>query len=195
MNADRGEPGNGGIKTAMAEEANIAPPGAEREGPGPAAGRRPILVIGVLVFGFLALVAYWSVFYTSGAVRARTDVVYLTFQKSFLLADAWLAACCAAGAVGLWRRREWGVLFGLLAASSSIFLGLMDVCFNLNERMYEQGGAAMWIETVINAATLALGVVIAAVLWSRRDRLLSLAPGAGPGAAAGGPSTEGPEIC
>jgi hypothetical protein len=144
------------------------------------AGRRPVLVIGVLVFGFLALVAYWSVFYTSGAVQTRTDVVYLTFQRSFLLADAWLAACCAAGAVGLWRRRGWGVLFGLLAASSSIFLGLMDVCFNLNEAMYQRGGGAMWIEIGINAANLTFGVVIAAVLWSRRDGLLSPAQGAAP---------------
>ena len=40
-----------------------------------ATGRRPVLVIGVLVFGFLALVVYWSVFYTSGAVQARTAVV------------------------------------------------------------------------------------------------------------------------
>ena len=144
------------------------------------AGRRPVLVIGVLVFGFLALVAYWSVFYTSGAVQARTDVVYLTFQRSFVLADAWLAACCAAGAVGLWRRREWGVLFGLLAASSSIFLGLMDVCFNLNEAMYQRGGGAMWIEIGINVANLTFGVVIAAVLWSRRNGLLSLPPGAAP---------------
>jgi hypothetical protein len=156
------------------------------------AGRRPVLVVGVLVFGFLALVAYWSVFYTSGAVQARTDVVYLTFQKSFLLADAWLAACCLAGAVGLWRRREWGFLFGLLAASSSIFLGLMDVCFNLNEGMYWRGGVEMWIETGINALNLTFGAVIAAVLWSRREGLLSPAPGAGRGAGTGAAGSSPP---
>jgi hypothetical protein len=164
------------------------------------ASRRPVLVIGVLVFGFLALVAYWAVFYTSGAVQARTDVVYLTFQRSFLLADAWLAACCAVGAIGLWHRRAWGVLFGLLAASSSIFLGLMDVCFNLSEGMYQRGGGAMWLETAINAATLIFGAVIAAVLWSRRNGLLCPAaraapnPGqaAGTGAARSSPSSETP---
>jgi hypothetical protein len=150
-----------------------------------ATGGRPILIIGMLVLGFLGLVAYWGVFYTSGAVQARTDIVYLTFEKSFLLADAWLAACCAAGAVGLWRRREWGVLFGLLAASSSIFLGLMDVCFNLIEGMYRRGGLEMWIETGINAINLTFGVVIAAVLWSRRNGLLSVAPGAAPSAGQG----------
>lgn len=144
------------------------------------ASRRPVLVIGVLVFGFLALAAYWIVFYTSGAVQARTDVVYLTFQKSFLLADAWLAACCAAAAVGLWRGRAWGVQFGLFAASSSIFLGLMDVCFNLNEAMYQRGGGAMLLEIAINAATLTFGALIGAVLWARRNELLSVAPSAAP---------------
>lgn len=164
------------------------------------ASKRPVLVIGVLAFGFVALVAYWSVFYTSGAVQARTDVVYLTFQKSFLLADAWLAVCCAVGAIGLWRRRAWGVLFGLFAASSSIFLGLMDVCFNLNEAMYQRGGGAMWLETGINAANLTFGAVIAAVLWSRRHGLLfpasSAATGAdqatGTSAARSSPSSETP---
>ncbi|KPK44370.1 MAG: hypothetical protein AMK72_12135 [Planctomycetes bacterium SM23_25] len=137
------------------------------------AGRRPVAVVGLLILGFLALVAYWVDFYAWGDVQVRGDKAYLTFQKAFALADAWLAVCSLAAAVGLLLRREWGFLFGLLAASSAIFLGLMDVCFNLNEGIYLLRGAAVWIEVAINVTCLSFGVFIIAVLWLRRADLLS----------------------
>lgn len=122
---------------------------------------------------FLALVGYWVDFYARGDVQVRTDEVYLTFQKAFVLADGWLAVCSIIAAVGLWLRREWGFLFGLLGASSSIFLGLMDVCFNLNEGIYLLSGVQVWIEVAINVTTLSFGVFIITVLWLGRADLLS----------------------
>jgi uncharacterized membrane protein (DUF2068 family) len=83
-----------------------------------------------------------------------------------------MALCALAGAIGLWRRRAWGFLFGLLAASSSIFLGLMDVLFNLNEGMYAIGGVEMVIEIAINLLTLGLGPVVIVYLWRSRVALL-----------------------
>lgn len=147
-------------------------------------GRRPTLVVGLLIFGFLALVAYWINFYVWGNVQVRTDEVYLTFQRAFALADGWLAVCSLVAAVGLWLRREWGFLFGLLGASSSIFLGLMDVCFNLNEGTYFASGVQVWIEVAINVTTLSFGVFVIAVLWRRRADLLSWPKPAAPEAQA-----------
>ncbi|HUT32152.1 MAG TPA: hypothetical protein VNE39_01620 [Planctomycetota bacterium] len=145
------------------------------------AARRQGLAIGLLIFGFLAVVAYWVDFYASGDVKVRTDEVYLAFQKAFALADGWLAVCCLVGAVGLWLRREWGFLFGLLGASSSIFLGLMDVCFNLNEGIYLLGSMEVWVEVAINVMTLGIGAAIIAVLWLRRADVLSSRKQAPPG--------------
>jgi len=129
-------------------------------------------IIALLCFAFVATLAYWIVFFTSGDVQVRTDDVYIAFEKAFPPADAWMALCALLGAIGLWRGRSWGFLFALLAASSSIFLGLMDMTFNLNQGIYAIGGAETLIEILINLATLLLGPVIIIYLWKNRQQLL-----------------------
>jgi uncharacterized membrane protein (DUF2068 family) len=128
-------------------------------------------IIGLLLFSCFAVVAYWTLFFTTGDVHARRDPVYIAFESAFPLADGWMALCALASAIGLWRQKDWGFLFGLLAGSSSIFLGLMDVLFNLNEGNYALGGAEMAIEVAINLATLGLGIVVIVYLWRNRTRL------------------------
>jgi hypothetical protein len=61
--------------------------------------------------------------------------------------------------------KKLGVLFGLLAASSAIFLGLMDVLFNLQQGIYAIGGVETTIEMAINLLTLGMGPVIIVYLW------------------------------
>lgn len=117
-------------------------------------------IILLLLFATIATSAYWIVFYSSGDVQVRSDEVYLAFENAFPLADAWMASCALLGAIGLWCSNSWGFLFGLLAASSAIFLGLPDLLFNLNEGIYTIGGAETGIEVTINALTLGLGPVI-----------------------------------
>jgi hypothetical protein len=120
---------------------------------------------------------YWFDFFTSGRVHVRTDPVYLAFERAFPLADTWMAACALIGAIGLARRRPWGLLFGLLAASSQVFLALMDVTFNLNEGNYSMGSRAMAFEMLINAVLLAGAPWLIAWLWRNRAPLLGLRSG------------------
>ena len=117
---------------------------------------------------------YWAIFFTTGDVQVRKDPVYMAFESAFPLADGWMALCALAGAVGLWRHKDWGFLFGLLAGSSSIYLGLMDVLFNINEGNYALGGAEMVVEIAINLATLCLGIVVIAYLWRNRSCLFAI---------------------
>jgi uncharacterized membrane protein (DUF2068 family) len=128
--------------------------------------------------GYLSVVAalttlYWIDFFTSGGVHVRDDAVYLAFEKAFPLADAWMAACSLLGAIGLWRRRSWGLLFGLLAASAQIFLACMDVLFNLNEGNYAIASAAMAAEILINVGLLIGAPLLIAFLWRQRRVLLA----------------------
>jgi hypothetical protein len=129
-------------------------------------------IIALLCFAFIAVLAYWIVFFTSGDVQVRSDAVYIAYERSFPPADAWMTTCALLGAIGLWRRRSWGFLFALLAASSAIYLGLMDVTFNLNEGIYAIGGSETLIEILINLATLLLGPVIIIYVWKNRRLLL-----------------------
>lgn len=127
---------------------------------------------------YLALVAvatllYWLDYFTSGAVHVRDDPVYHAFEGAFPVADAWMAACSLLGAIGLWRGRAWGLLCGLLAASSQVFLGLLDVSFNLNEGNYAIASAAMAVEILINAWLLVGAPLLIGWLWRNRGMLLA----------------------
>lgn len=128
-----------------------------------------------LAAGYLLLVAvltvlYWIDFFTAGSVHVRDDAVYQAFERAFPLADAWMAACSLLGATGLWLRRAWGLLFGLLAASAQVFLACMDVLFNLNQGHYAIVSGAMAIEIAINAGLLAGAPLLIIYLWRRLRR-------------------------
>ncbi len=129
-------------------------------------------VIAALIITFVATLAYWLIYFTSGEVQVRQDEVYLAFENAFPVADAWMAICALLGAIGLLRKQAWGFLFALLAASSMIFLGLMDVTFNLNQGIYALGGIETAIEVVINLFCLVVSPLIINYLWKNRKKWL-----------------------
>lgn len=151
-----------------------------------AAVYRPHMIAGLrIAIAYLLVTAvgtllYWLDFFVSGRVQVRADPVYLAFERAFPLADAWMAACALIGAIGLVRRRPWGLLFGLLAASAQVFLALMDVMFNLNEGNYSIGSGAMAFEVLINAVLLAGAPWL--IVWLWRNRAALLGPRSRPGA-------------
>lgn len=134
------------------------------------------VAVAYLAIAALGTLAYWLDFFTSGTVQVRSDEVYLAFERAFPLADAWMAACAAIGAVGLWRHRPWGLLFGLLAASAQVFLGCMDLLFNLNEGNYAVASGPMAVEVLISAYLLVGAPLLIAYLWRRREMLLQSRP-------------------
>lgn len=131
------------------------------------------VAVAYLAITGVATILYWLDFFTTGAVHVRHDEVYLAFERAFPLADAWMAACSLLGAFGLGRRRSWGLLCGLLAGSAQIFLGCMDVLFNLNEGNYAIASAAMAGELLINVWLLVGAPLLIAFLWHRRRAWLA----------------------
>lgn len=147
-----------------------------------AAPRGRGLIAGAMVLAAALIVAYWVIWFAVDRnllASSRTDV-YFGFENAFPAADAWLAATLIVGAVGLLRRRPWGLLATLLAGGAGIYLGCMDVLFDLENGIYlvPSGGdpTAVFIEVAINVLTFALGAVVIAYIWRQRAWLLH-APG------------------
>jgi hypothetical protein len=139
------------------------------------AGRR--VIIGVLAFGVVATVAYWMIWF--GVDRdilasAHTESYY-AFENSFPLADAWMAASGFAAILALLRRRASALLWCIAAGTSSIYLGLMDVLFDLQNGIYRSADTgAVTTEVAINVLTIALGPVVIGWAWRRRRELVKL---------------------
>ena len=82
-----------------------------------------------------------------------------------------MASAAIAAAIGLVRRRPWAVLAGIAAGSALVFLGLLDVLFNLEQGLYARPSVAVAVETLINFFCLAVGPFCLMYFWRHRDRL------------------------
>lgn len=137
------------------------------------------IVIGIGIFAFLAISAYWYLWFAvPGVVQSRMPsdpdyAVYAAYELAFPLPDAFVALAALVGAIGLWRMKDWGFLSMLLAAGGAIFLGLEDLLFDLENGMFMPLEAGALIELAIVLLLLLLGPVMTALLWKHRRTLVS----------------------
>ncbi len=155
-----------------------APATASEQAARPAGGGRIAIII-VMIFAALLTIAYWVVWFDGGRdlLASSHAASYYTFENAFPAADGWLALTLLLGALGLALRRPWGLLWGLLAGGAGIYLGCMDVLFDLENGIYRvpagSDPSAVIIEASINVLTFLLGVVVLTYLWRQRRSLLA----------------------
>jgi len=128
------------------------------------------IALSVLLIGTAAgVIYYWADFFLKGSVHVKKDDWYIKFERAFPPADFWMSACAVAGAVGLITDHAFGLIFALLAAGSLIFLGLMDVTFNVQNHLYRlvTESSEMKFEVFVNLWTLGLGIALIVCLWPR----------------------------
>ena len=129
-----------------------------------------IIVLSVLlIMTAVVVICYWADFYIRGGVQVIKEDWYIRFQRAFPPADLWMTACALIGAIGLLTEQTYGVVFALLAASSLIFLALVDITFNIQNNLYHLVATSnqMKAELVGNLWFLVLGVVLIVYLWPR----------------------------
>jgi hypothetical protein len=129
-----------------------------------------LVTLSVLLIGTaIGLIYYWIDFYIRGGVQVVNEEWYIRFEKAFPAADLWTAACALVGAIGLLTGQTYGLLFALLTASSLIFLGLVDVTFNIQNNLYRLVATSgqMKFELFINLWTLGLGIALIVCFWAR----------------------------
>lgn len=85
----------------------------------------------------LGTTAYWLAFlegfrFSEGVECSRQ------LQVAQSPSNAWIVVCCCAGAIGLHRERRWGLLMTAAAASAGVYIGLLDITFNLRAGTYSR---------------------------------------------------------
>ncbi len=131
-------------------------------------------ILGLLIFGVVATLAYWLVWFGIDREILASDhtASYYAFENSFPIADAWMVLTGLAASVALVRRRASALLWTIAAGSVSIYLGLLDVLFDLENGIYrspDTGGVV--VEVVINVLTLSMGAVVLEWAWRKRREL------------------------
>jgi hypothetical protein len=131
---------------------------------------RPVgfsVLAALLSFTAIGTVLFWALFPTNGIGMDRSSV-YLAWKRPFPLAEAWMALTAIAAAIGLLRMKDWGLLFGCLAGSALVFLGLANVLFFMQNNLYTPPHADTIIQVVIHLWSLTFGPFVIAYLWGKR---------------------------
>ncbi len=129
------------------------------------------IVIGLLYFTAVAIVAYWVSFFTGGEVMATQDNCYIIFQRNFPAPDGMIAFASILCAEGLRRRKEWATLWGLVAVGGLLFLGLIDISYNLWNNMYFNVSGEIGAEIIINIYCMGFAYFMMSYLWRNRKQL------------------------
>jgi len=125
------------------------------------------LVVALWVAAALDLL-YWVLFFTTSEVQSSQDTVYLGFERAFPAADAWLGIASVVCAEGLRRRRAWAVFYGIAAGSAFVYLGLMDLLYDLEHGMYVQASPETATEMAIVIACFVFGPLLMRYVWRHR---------------------------
>jgi hypothetical protein len=120
----------------------------------------------------VGLIAFWIAFFTIGLAPANPPPGYFEFEHSFTVPDLILAAGLIAAGLG-WMGPASGhgraQTLSLLCAGALMFLGLLDISFNLRSGMYTAGLGDALGALAINAWCLGFGGYLAVALAAQRQ--------------------------
>jgi hypothetical protein len=144
------------------------------------AARQSTCPRGARALGFVALgvalltLSYWVIWYAGGRdlLASAQTPAYFAFENAFPAADSWLMLCALLSGIQLLRGKSSAIYWLFLTAGCGLYLGLMDVLFDLENGIYlvPKGGdpVAVGIEIGINILTFALSVFV--LWWAWRNR-------------------------
>jgi hypothetical protein len=115
------------------------------------------ILIGLQVAFAVGLVFFWTEFFGGGSNRVSHDAFYVMFESQFVAADIVTGIAGLVCAAGLWRDAQWAQVWGGVFAGGLLFLGCMDVSYNLYAGNYARLGPAMLVENVINVYCFVFG--------------------------------------
>lgn len=131
--------------------------------------------VAVLELGVaLGIIAFWTAYFSTDTVNiadSRLKEIYTAFESAFPVADLYLAVVLIIGGIGLLKKRPYGYMFSLMGGAALIFLGLLDVSFNLQQGIYLLGAGEAVLNIFINAMCLGFGAFLALSVWKNRNRM------------------------
>jgi len=91
----------------------------------------------LLLLTALGTAAYWLA-YLGGFRFSEGVECSRQLQVAQIPSNAWIVVACCLGAIGLRRKRRWGLLMTVAAASAGLYIGLLDITFNVRAGTYSR---------------------------------------------------------
>lgn len=84
----------------------------------------------------VGILLFWVGFFTVGLAPEDPPACYFPFEHAFPIPDMLLAVSLVAAGILLWRNHPMGRGLALACGGALVFLGLLDVSFNIQNGMY-----------------------------------------------------------
>jgi hypothetical protein len=131
------------------------------------------LALGLTAFTTLGIVTYWALVFAKIFPVAELVPGYKNWFMSFPLADGWIAIVSMLAFIFLLRGDDKAVLFGLLTASSLIFLGLYALLYGINTGLLFILTTDEIIEICIKIYCLSVGSFFIVHFWNYAKEIIS----------------------
>ncbi|MFX0013129.1 MAG: hypothetical protein ACFFB2_04815 [Promethearchaeota archaeon] len=133
--------------------------------------KNDIYVAYLEIIGALLIIGFWIGWFLDLLKSSLPDPLfetYLAFESAFPVADTWIVILLLISAYGILTGKSYGSFFAAAAGGALVFLGLIDISFNLQQGIYEYDLLAIPINLV---ATIGGGVLL---VWFARYHLHSI---------------------
>jgi hypothetical protein len=115
------------------------------------------------------IILFWIAFFTVGLAPTHPPECYFAYEHAFPPPDIILSIALIASGILLLKGRPAGVKLSLISAGGLIFLGILDISFNLQNGVYLISTGELISNGFINLWCVGFGLTIIFRLWSRLD--------------------------
>ena len=124
-----------------------------------------IKVIGWLeIISGLGTLAFWLLFFTVGLAPKEPPPCYFAYEFSFPVADVIMSAVLITAGILLIKGYVRGIAYSLAGAGAFVFLGILDISFNLRNGIYSSGYLDLLLNAFINIWCVVFGIIIVIVM-------------------------------
>ncbi|MBN1572122.1 MAG: hypothetical protein JW984_02880 [Deltaproteobacteria bacterium] len=113
------------------------------------------------------IILFWVGFFTVGLAPEPAPDCYFAFEHSFPPPDIILSLALIASGMLLIKKRPAGVTLSLVSAGALVFLGTLDMSFNLQNGFYFVSPAELITNGFINLLCIGFGLAIIFRFWKK----------------------------
>lgn len=117
----------------------------------------------LLGFGFAG---FWIIFYFTEYKNPMMEECAFKHEKSFPLPDlGWIMPCLFIAGFGILMEQKFGYFFSALAGSGMMFLGLVDLAYDIQNGVFKKKEFGTYIGTLIILIMLIFGPIYIIFAW------------------------------
>jgi hypothetical protein len=137
----------------------------------PQTKRTKFLAVSQLLFA-AGLIAYWAIYFLTARTSRASFLIsaeHEAFEAAFPAADMLLAVTLIVSSICLLHGATLGVLLSGAAGGVLIFLGILDISFNLQNGVYSFTPSLALMNVTINALCVGFGLWLLRCTWRLRQ--------------------------